>query len=123
MPGDPKTPLPQGKSELKLLNLWSDAQWEELSEEVTNNPLGFKADFIATCKGEYGELGFRVQGTSFRQMPEYAQVIQDAEQRWPQIRDKAVESVCKHMDATMYAQQMLSAQVPQMQTYTSNDIF
>ena len=123
MPNDPKTPLPQGKSELRVLSMWSAESFKELSEEVANNPLNFKGDFIGTCEDNFGKLKFRVQATSFRSMPEYNQSIQEAEQKWSQVKDRAVEAICRNMDATRYAQLTQTVQPPQMSEYSMKDIY
>ena len=124
MPGDPRTPLPQGKSEFKLLNLWSEQSYQKLCNEILNNNKVYKGvDFIATSEDDFGRLDFRMQPTSFSTMPEYSGIVAAAEQKWPTIRDRAPEVVCRNMDENKYMQMTQLAQPPQMQSYGMNNVF
>ena len=121
MPNDCKTPLPQGKSELRLLVLWDANSYNQLCTEIMESGSD-KIDLIATSEDTYGKLSFRGQKDSFRTIPEYQAVIQQAEAKWAQIKDRAVDTVRRNMDAVRYAQLSKTAAVPQMQDYSMNDV-
>ena len=121
MPNDCKTPLPQGKSELRLLVLWDANSYNQLCTEIMEANSD-KIDIIATSEDTYGKLSFRGQKDSFRSIPEYQAVIQQAEAKWEQVKDRAVDTVRRNMDAVRYAQLSKTAAVPQMQDYSMNDV-
>lgn len=121
MPNDAKTPLPQGKSELRLLVLWDTGSYNQLCTEIMDAGSD-KIDLIATSEDSYGKLSFRGQKTSFRDMPEYQQVIADAEAKWAQVRDRAADTVRRNLDPVRYAQLSRSNPVPQTQDYTMEDV-
>ena len=85
MPNDPKTALPQGKSELRLLVLWDSNSYNQLCSEIMEAGSD-KIDIIATSEDSYGKLSFRGTKDSFRTIPEYASIIQQAELKWSQIK-------------------------------------
>lgn len=122
MPGDPRTPLPQGKSELRLLVIWDSSSYNKLCEEIMEAGNNAQIDFIATSEDSYGKLDFKGQQTSFRAMPEYAQALQDATTKWNAIQDKAPLTVRREMDAERYAKLTMTAAVPSMQSYSPEDI-
>lgn len=121
MPNDPKGALPQGKSELRLLVLWDSGSYNQLCSEIMEAGTD-KVDIIGTSEDTYGKLSFRAQKESFRTIPEYQAVIQQAEAKWAQIKDRAVDTVRRNLDPVRYAQLSRSAAVPQMQDYSMNDV-
>lgn len=122
MPGDPRTPLPQGKSELRLLVIWDGSGWDKICEDIIEAGRNTEIDFIATSEDSYGRLDFKGQTTSFRAMPEYAQAIADATAKWRAIKDKAALTVRRDMDAERYAKLTMKASIPQLQNYSPEDI-
>lgn len=122
MPGDPRTPLPQGKSELRLLVIWDGSGWDKICEDIIEAGGNKEIDFIATSEDSYGRLDFKGQQTSFRAMPEYAQAIADATAKWRAVKDKAALTVRRDMDAERYAKLTIKASVPQLQSYSPEDI-
>lgn len=122
MPGDPRTPLPQGKSELRLLTIWDVSSYNKLCEEIMEAGNNTQVDFIATSEDSYGKLDFKAQQTSFRAMPEYAQAIANATEKWASIKEKAPLTVRRDMDAERYAKLTMNAPIPAMQTYSAEDI-
>ena len=122
MPGDPRTPLPQGKSELRLLVIWDSSGWDKICEDIIEAGGNKEIDFIATSEDSYGRLDFKGQQTSFRAMPEYAQAIADATAKWRAVKDKAALTVRRDMDAERYAKLTIKATVPQLQNYSPDDI-
>lgn len=121
MPNDAKTPLPQGKSELRLLVLWDTGSYNQLCTEIMDAGSD-KIDLIATSEDSYGKLSFRGQKTSFRDIPEYQQVIADAETKWSAIKDRAADTVRRNLDPVRYAQLSRNNPVPQTQDYTMEDV-
>ena len=121
MPNDAKTPLPQGKSELRLLVLWDTGSYNQLCTEIMDAGSD-KIDLIATSEDSYGKLSFRGQKTSFRDIPEYQQVIADAETKWAAIKDRAADTVRRNLDPVRYAQLSRNNPVPQTQDYTMDDV-
>ena len=122
MPNDPTMALPQGKSELRLLVVWDSTSWAQLGNEIKAAGNDYKIDIVATSEDTYGKLSFRAQRDSFRAIPEYQSAIQQSEAKWAQIKDRAVETVCRDLDAVRYAQLSKQAAVPQMQDYSMNDV-
>ena len=122
MPGDPKTPLPQGKSELRLLIIWDSTKWDSLCADIIDAGRNTELDFIATSEDSYGRLDFKVQQTSFRAMPEYAQAIADATEKWRAVKNKAALTVRRDMDEERYVKLTMNSPVPQMQSYSPEDI-
>lgn len=136
MPKDPRTALPQGKSELKLLVLWDNNSWTNLFNECLEasttkdqfgNPVpNIDIDLIATSDDSYGKLSFRGQKDSFRSIPEYQVIVNDAKTKWEQIKDRAYDVVCKMWTEEQYIQhsrQASQTNVPQMSDYTAQDIY
>lgn len=121
MPNDAKTPLPQGKSELRLLVLWDTGSYNQLSTEIMDAG-DDKIDLIATAEDSYGKLSFRGQKTSFRSIPEYQQVIAEAEQKWAAVKDRAADTVRRNLDPVRYAQLSKNNPVPQTQDYSMEDV-
>ena len=122
MPNDPKTPLPQGKSELRLLVLWDTGSYNQLCTEIMDAGNDATIDLIATSEDSYGKLSFRGQKTSFRSMPEYQQVISEATQKWNSVKDRAADTVRRNLDPVRYAQLSRNNPVPQTQDYTMDDV-
>lgn len=122
MPGDPRTPLPQGKSELRLLIIWDVSSYNKLCEEIMEAGNNAQIDFIATSEDSYGKLDFKGQQTSFRTIPEYQAAIQSAIEKWNVVKDKAPLTVRRDMDAERYVKLTQVAVPPQMQVYSQEDI-
>lgn len=122
MPGNVNQALPQGKSELRLLVIWDLGAYNQLCEEIVNAGNNWQVDFVATSEDTYGKLSFRAQSTSFRQMPEYAQAIKDAEVKWESIKDKAPMVVRRNMDEEKYIKMTANAPVPTLQQYQAQDV-
>lgn len=122
MPNDPKTPLPQGKSELRLLVIWDTGSYNKLCEEIIDADNNWQVDFIATSEDTYGKLDFKAQSTSFRSMPEYTQALKDAAEKWEAVKDKASLTVRRNMDAERYAKLTQQVAVPQLNQYSPDDI-
>lgn len=122
MPGDPRTPLPQGKSELRLLIIWDVTSYNKLCEEIMEAGNNAQIDIIATSEDSYGKLDFKGQQTSFRNMPEYQAAINAAVEKWHAVKDKAPLTVRRDMDAERYVKLTQVAVPPQMQVYSQDDI-
>lgn len=125
LPNDPKTIIPNGKPEMKLLVIWDTGSYNNLVEEIVNadvaNPAdNWKIDFVATSEDTYGKLSFRGQRDSHRQ--EFAPVISEMETKWTAIKDKAPTVVRKNMNEDKYIRLTQMAPVPQMNTYNQEDI-
>ena len=122
MPGDPRTPLPQGKSELRLLVIWDVTSYNKLCEEIMEAGNNAQIDFIATSEDSYGKLDFKGQQQSFRAMPEYQAALNAAIEKWNAVKDKAPLTVRRDMDAERYVKLTQVAVPPQMQVYSQDDI-
>lgn len=122
MPNDPRTPLPQGESQLRLLVIWDLGSYNQLCEEITNMGNEWRVDFIATAEDTYGKLSFRAQNDSFRTNPEYAKYITAAEQKWETVKDKAASVVRRNMDEEKYIKLTQNAPMPQLQQYQAQDV-
>jgi hypothetical protein len=122
MPNDAKTPLPQGKSELRLLVLWDTGSYNQLCTEIMDAGGDTTIDLVATSEDSFGKLSFRGQRDSFRAMPEYQRVLVEAQQKWAAIKDRAADTVRRNIDPVRYAQLSRTAQVPQTQDYTMSDV-
>ena len=122
MPGDPNTPLPQVKSELRLLVIWDTATYDQLcSDIIARNKDITQLDFVATVTDTYGKLDIRPASTVFRNMPEYSNIINEATQTWASIKDKAPDTIGRKLDDERYIKLTQKAVVPQMQTYSMED--
>lgn len=122
MPGDPNTPLPQVKSELRLLVIWDTATYDQLcSDIIARNKDITQLDFVATVTDTYGKLDIRPASNVFRNMPEYSNIINEATQTWASIKDKAPDTIGRKLDDERYIKLTQKAVVPQMQTYSMED--
>lgn len=122
MPGDPNTPLPQAKSELRLMIIWDADSYKQLCEEVVNAGGDVtRIDLVATVDDSYGRLSFRAQNTTFRDMKEYQQVIADSTAKWEVIKDKAEFTVGRKLDDERYLKLTQKVVPPVMQDYSAED--
>lgn len=123
MPGDPNTPLPAVKSEMRLLTLWDATTYDQMcSDIIAHNRDINSIDFIATVTDTYGRLDIRPATTCFRAMPEYAPLIQEMTANWENIKSRAPETIGRKLDDARYLKLTQQAVIPTMQTYDMNDI-
>ena len=121
LPNDPKTPITQGKAELRLLIIWDVTSYNKLCEEITEAGSPY-IDIIATSEDTYGKLDFKAQRDSFREIPEFKPAVDAALTKWEAVKDKAPLTVRRDMDAERYVKLTQVAVPPQMQTYSQEDI-
>lgn len=132
MPGDPRTALPQGKSELRLIKIWNQSSWQGIAEELmdkgilVNGQINEQAlsnvDFIVTGEGTYGDMKFKATQDSFKQ--QYAAPLQAAIEKWNTIGiEKSLPTVGRRLDDEKYIKLTQNATPPVMQQYSQEDIF
>lgn len=131
MPGDPRTPLPQGKSELRLMNLWNIEAWDGLTEEmidkglIVNGKVDYNAlanvDFIVTGEGTYADVRFKATNDSFRS--QYQEAVNNAITAWSNIGpQKAMTTVGRKLNDERYLKLTQNAVPPKLQEYNMNDV-
>lgn len=122
MPGDPNTPLPQVKSEMRLLIIWDAATYDQLCSDIIAAGQDItKLDFVATVTDTYGKLDIRPAAQCFRTLPEYAPLIAESTNTWSTIKDKAADTIGRKLDDERYLKLTQKAVVPNMQTYSMED--
>lgn len=131
MPGDPRTPLPQGKSELRLMILWNGDTWMSLADTLidkgalvdgkVNEGVLANIDFIITGEGTYGDLDIRATNDSFR--PQYQDAVNNAIAQWNNIGiEKAMTTVGRKLNDEKLLKLTQTAVPPTMQEYNMNDV-
>lgn len=131
MPGDPRTPLPQGKSELRLMILWNGDTWMSLADTLidkgalvegkVNDGVLANIDFIITGEGTYGDLDIRATNDSFR--PQYQDAVNKAIEQWNNIgMEKAMTTVGRKLNDEKLLKLTQVAVPPTMQEYNMQDV-
>lgn len=121
LPNDINVPIPQGKSELKLLVLWDSESYDSLCQCIINNGNNIEnIDFQAQAVDNFGKLMFYPLAQSFR--PQFANEFNEAVAKWANVKDKAIMSVGRQLNDEKYARLTQNAVPPQMQVYTQDDI-
>lgn len=121
LPNDINVPIPQGKSELKLLVLWDSESYDSLCQCIINNGNRIdNIDFQAQAVDNFGKLMFYPLGQSFR--PQFANELNEAVAKWAQVKDKAIATVGRQLNDEKYARLTQNVVPPQMQVYTQDDI-
>lgn len=121
LPNDINVPIPQGKSELKLLVLWDSESYDSLCQCIINNGNRVdNIDFQAQAVDNFGKLMFYPLAQSFR--PQFANEFNEAVAKWANVKDKAIMSVGRQLNDEKYARLTQNAVPPQMQVYTQDDI-
>lgn len=121
LPNDINVPIPQGKSELKLLILWDQESYDSLCQCVINAGNNVEAiDIQANAIDNYGKLMFYPLAQSFR--PQFAEALAEAQNKWANVKDKAIQTVGRQLNDEKYARLTQNAVPPQMQEYNISDI-
>lgn len=120
LPNDINVPVPQGKSELKLLVLWDAESYDSLCQCIINAGNDITSiDLQAKAIDNYGKLMF-YPVPSFRN--QFANELKVAEEKWALVKDKALDTVGRKLDDERYSKLTMTAVPPQMQTYNMSDI-
>lgn len=123
-PKDPTKILPGANAELRLLQIWDYAAYDNYCQEIMNYTLpdGTLPDLVATCKDTYGRLEFRAQQQSFRADPNMVQQVQEIQTAWTNIGpQKILPTVGRQLNDDRYLRLTQKASIPQMQQYSMED--
>lgn len=120
LPGDINTPLPQAKSELRLLILWDSESYDSLCQCLIDNNMDVSAiDLRAKSIDNYGKLQFTPL-PSFRS--QFQEPLKEAMEKWEIVKDKAIQTVGRTLNDERYLKLTQTAAVPTMESYNMNDI-